>query len=67
MAVVLVGLGVDTLSMSPRSLAAVAAVLSRTDPGQARTVAQTALHATGAQEARESVRAQLPVLEQLGL
>lgn len=67
LAVVLVGLGVDTLSMSPRSLAAVAAVLSRTDPGQARTVAQTALHATGAQEARESVRAQLPVLEQLGL
>ena len=67
LAVVLVGLGVDTLSMSPRSLAAVAAVLSRVDPEQARAVAQTALHATSAQEARDAVRAQLPVLEELGL
>ncbi len=67
LAVVLVGLGVDTLSMSPRSLAAVAAVLSRVDPEQARTVAQTALDSTSAQEARDTVRAQLPVLEELGL
>ena len=53
--------------MSPRSLAAVAAVLSRVDPEQARTVAQTALDSTSAQEAREVVRAALPVLEELGL
>lgn len=67
LAVVLVGLGVDTLSMSPRSLAAVAAVLSRVDPEQARAVAQTALNSTSAQEARDAVRAELPVLEELGL
>ena len=67
LAVVLVGLGVDTLSMSPRSLAAVAAVLARVDLERARSVAHTALHATSAHEAREAVRAQLPVLEELGL
>ena len=67
LAVVLVGLGVDTLSMSPRSLAAVAAVLSRVDSEQARAVASAALGATSAREARESARAQLPALEELGL
>ncbi|MBD2762853.1 phosphoenolpyruvate--protein phosphotransferase [Kocuria sp. cx-116] len=67
LAVVLVGLGVDTLSMSPRSLAAVAAVLARVDLERARVVAHTALHAASAREARDAVRAQLPVLEELGL
>ncbi|MDN5632279.1 MULTISPECIES: phosphoenolpyruvate--protein phosphotransferase [Kocuria] len=67
LAVVLVGLGVDTLSMSPRSLAAVAAVLARVDAAEARRLAELALHATSAQEAKDAVRAELPVLADLGL
>lgn len=67
LAVVLVGLGVDTLSMSPRSLAAVSAVLARVDAAEARRLAELALHATSAQEAKEAVRAELPVLADLGL
>ncbi|RKQ34052.1 phosphoenolpyruvate--protein phosphotransferase [Kocuria tytonis] len=67
LAVVLVGLGVDTLSMSARSLAAVAAVLARVDTAQARRLAALALDATSAREAKDAVRAQLPVLDELGL
>ena len=67
LAVVLVGLGVDTLSMSPRSLAAVATVLASVDAAEARRLAALALEATSASEARDSVRAQLPVLAELGL
>ena len=67
LAVVLVGLGVDTLSMSARSLAAVAAVLARVDTAQAERLAALAVSATSAREAKEAVRAQLPVLHELGL
>ncbi|MDO4919283.1 phosphoenolpyruvate--protein phosphotransferase [Kocuria sp.] len=67
LAVVLVGLGVDTLSMSPRSLAAVATVLATVDRAEARRLAALALGATSAEQAKESVRAQLPVLAELGL
>lgn len=67
LAVVLVGLGVNTLSMSARSLAAVAAVLARVDLGAAREAARAALHATSAAAAREAVRSRLPVLAELGL
>lgn len=67
LAVVLVGLGVDTLSMSPRSLAAVAAVLRGVDLAEARRLAELAVHATSAHEAKDTVRAQLPVLAELGL
>ena len=67
LAVVLVGLGVDSLSMSARSLAAGAAVLRTVDTEQARRIARLALRATSPQEARDTVRAELPVLAELGL
>lgn len=67
LAVVLVGLGVDTLSMSARALAAVAAVLSSVTLAEAQDLARQALAAPNALDARGSVRAGLPILETLGL
>ncbi|WP_458116215.1 phosphoenolpyruvate--protein phosphotransferase [Arthrobacter sp. D2-10] len=67
LAVVLVGLGVSTLSMTARSLAAVAAVLKTVTLEQAQELAQLALAARTADEARSRVREKLPVLEELGL
>jgi phosphotransferase system enzyme I (PtsI) len=67
LAVVLVGLGVATLSMSARALAAVAAVLATVTVAQARQLAATALAAPSAAAARSAVRAQLPILDELGL
>ncbi len=67
LAVVLVGLGVSTLSMTARSLAAVAAVLKTVTLDQAQELAQLALAARTADEARSRVREKLPVLEELGL
>jgi len=67
LAVVLVGLGVATLSMSARALAAVATVLATVTVAQAQQLAATALAAPNAAAARSAVRAQLPVLNELGL
>ncbi|WP_427135480.1 phosphoenolpyruvate--protein phosphotransferase [Pseudarthrobacter sp. S9] len=67
LAVVLTGLGVSTLSMTARSLAAVAAVLKTVTLAEARELAKLALSAPSATEARAWVRAKLPVLEELGL
>ncbi|HST71186.1 MULTISPECIES: phosphoenolpyruvate--protein phosphotransferase [Kocuria] len=67
LAVVLVGLGVHTLSMSPRALAAVAAVLRTVDLTTARELAQLAVDQSSAEDAAAAVRAQLPVLAELGL
>ena len=67
LAVVLVGLGVSTLSMSARSLAAVAAVLATVTLKEAREIATLALRATSPGEARERARGKLPILEELGL
>jgi phosphotransferase system enzyme I (PtsI) len=67
LAVVLVGLGVATLSMTPRSLAAVGTVLKSVGLARARELAALALAAPGAIEARDRVRAELPILEELGL
>lgn len=67
LAVVLVGLGISTLSMTARSLSAVDAVLSRVTLDEARELAQLALAASSATDARASVRAKLPILESLGL
>lgn len=67
LAVVLVGLGVKTLSMTPLSLADVGAVLARVTLAQARQLAGTALAAAGAREARGAVRDQLDFLNELGL
>lgn len=67
LAVVLTGLGVTTLSMTARSLAAVAAVLKTVTLGEAQQLAKLALSAPSATEARAWVREKLPVLEELGL
>ncbi|WP_299166561.1 phosphoenolpyruvate--protein phosphotransferase [uncultured Arthrobacter sp.] len=67
LAVVLVGLGVTTLSMTARSLAAVAAVLKTVTLEQAQELANLALSARTAEEARNSVRGKLSVLDELGL
>ncbi|MFK0009496.1 phosphoenolpyruvate--protein phosphotransferase [Paenarthrobacter sp. NPDC090520] len=67
LAVVLAGLGVTTLSMTARSLAAVGTVLKTVTLEQAQELARLALSAPSATEARDWVRAKLPVLEELGL
>jgi phosphotransferase system enzyme I (PtsI) len=55
LAVVLAGLGVSSLSMSPRSLASVADRLGRVTIAQCEEAAQRALAAIGAREARAAV------------
>lgn len=67
LAVVLTGLGVTTLSMTARSLAAVAAVLKTVTLSEAQELAKLALSAPSATEARAWVREKLPVLAELGL
>ncbi|SDC63689.1 phosphotransferase system, enzyme I, PtsI [Sanguibacter gelidistatuariae] len=67
LAVVLVGLGVSSLSMTPRALADVAAVLAQVDLALCQQVAQLALTAETAADARAVVRSRLPVLDELGL
>jgi len=57
LAVVLVGLGVTSLSMSPAALAGVRAELHRFTLAQAREFAELALSANGANEARAAVSA----------
>ncbi|MBI5161107.1 MAG: phosphoenolpyruvate--protein phosphotransferase [Micrococcales bacterium] len=56
LAVVLVGLGATTLSMTPAALADVRAELAAVTLGQARARAAAALAAPGAAEAREAAR-----------
>ncbi|MDQ0423952.1 phosphoenolpyruvate--protein phosphotransferase [Cellulomonas iranensis] len=67
LAVVLVGLGVTSLSMTPRALPDVAAVLAATDLATCRVLARRAADAPSAADARAAVRAGLPVLDELGL
>jgi len=67
LAVVLVGMGVTSLSMTARALPAVAAVLASVDLVTARAVADRARSARSATEARDRVRHALPVLAELGL
>lgn len=67
LAPVLVGLGVTSLSMTPRALADVAAVLAATTLEQCRKVAAAALSARTPDDARRVVRDALPVLTELGL
>ncbi|KNC16343.1 phosphoenolpyruvate-protein phosphotransferase [Arthrobacter sp. RIT-PI-e] len=67
LAVVLVGLGVSTLSMTPRALAGVGAVLGSVTLADAQRIAELAVTAPTASEARSRARAELPVLESLGL
>ncbi|ANP26752.1 phosphoenolpyruvate-protein phosphotransferase [Dermabacter vaginalis] len=67
LAVVLVGLGVNSLSMTPRSLPAVAKVLSTVSLDQARELARLAVSAPTAAEGKQTVRAKLPIIDELGL
>ncbi|MFJ6001366.1 phosphoenolpyruvate--protein phosphotransferase [Arthrobacter sp. NPDC092385] len=67
LAVVLVGLGVSTLSMTPRALAGVGAVLNSVTLAEAQRIAGIAVAAPTAAEAKACARAELPVLEALGL
>jgi phosphoenolpyruvate-protein phosphotransferase (PTS system enzyme I) len=66
-AAVLVGLGVGTLSMSPRALPDVAAVLESVTLEECRQLAGLAVDAETAEGGRAAVRGRLPVLEELGL
>lgn len=60
LAVVLVGLGVTSLSMVPNALREVRATLLRYSMEEARMLAQVALASTDAGEARSAVKAALP-------
>lgn len=67
LAPVLVGLGVTSLSMAPRALGDVAAVLAATSSDLCTELARIAVASPTAAAARAAVRARLPVLEELGL
>lgn len=67
LAVVLVGLGVNSLSMTPRLLPAVAKVLSTVSLDKAKELAAKAISAPTADEAKSVVRGELTVLEEIGL
>lgn len=67
LACVLVGLGASSLSMTPRAIPDVAAVLGATTHTACRRLADVAVAAPTAAEARRLVRAELPVLADLGL
>jgi phosphotransferase system enzyme I (PtsI) len=67
LAVVLVGLGVATLSMTARALSSVAAVLASVTLPEAQQLAKVALTAHSATDARRLVREKLPILNTLGL
>jgi phosphoenolpyruvate-protein phosphotransferase (PTS system enzyme I) len=67
LAVVLVGLGVTSLSMSSRALADVGELLRTVSYDDCKRLAQVALDAGEAQAAKAAVRAELPQLDELGL
>ena len=67
LAVVLVGLGVSSLSMTPRSIAGVAAVLGATSLPECQRLAGVAVDAPTAVAGRNAVRASITVLDELGL
>lgn len=67
LAVVLVGLGITSLSMTARAIPDVAAVLSEVTLDECRELALLATSAETAADAKAQVRSRLQVLEQLGL
>ena len=67
LAVVLVGLGVDTLSMNAGAIAAVSAVLKTVTKEKAQQIAIKALSEISSAEAKEAAREELPILDELGL
>ena len=64
---VLIGLGVDTLSMNAGAIPAVAAVLKSVTKEKAQQIAAIALQQISSAEAKESARQALPILDELGL
>lgn len=67
LAVVLVGLGVSSLSMTPRAIPDVAEVLVSVTRDECVRLAEIAVEASDARAARAAVRAELPVLDEFGL
>lgn len=67
LAVVLVGLGVSSLSMTPRAIPDVADVVRSVPLEECRRLGTLATAAASAAEGRAAVRAELPVLAELGL
>ncbi|BDZ40747.1 phosphoenolpyruvate-protein phosphotransferase [Paraoerskovia sediminicola] len=67
LALVLVGLGVSSLSMTARAIPDVAALLERVTVDECRELARYALAAESPGDARAVVRGRLPVLDELGL
>lgn len=67
LAVVLVGLGVTTLSMTSRAIQAVSTVLRSVTLDEAQTIAAAVVAAPTAADARRIAREHLPILETLGL
>lgn len=59
--------GVDTLSMNAGAIPAVAAVLKSVTLEQARHIANKALEQISSAEAKAAARAELPILDELGL
>jgi phosphoenolpyruvate-protein phosphotransferase (PTS system enzyme I) len=67
LACVLVGLGAASLSMTPQAIPDVAAALRKVSYEECVRLALLAVAAPGARQARQAVRAELPVLGELGL
>lgn len=67
LALVLVGLGVTSLSMSPRAIPEVATALAAVDLEKCRDLARIAVASPTAADARHAVRDALPELTALGL
>jgi phosphotransferase system enzyme I (PtsI) len=67
LACVLVGLGMSSLSMTPRAIPDVAEVLAATTLADCRRLAELAVAVPSASAARAAVRAELPILDDLGL
>lgn len=66
LAVVAVGLGVRSLSMSPRRLGVVSRVLQSVSLSECREIAGLAIGCESGDAARTIVRTRLPILEELG-
>ncbi|MET0916779.1 MAG: phosphoenolpyruvate--protein phosphotransferase [Jiangellaceae bacterium] len=67
LACVLVGLGAASLSMTPQAIPDVAAALRKVSYEECVRLARLAVAAPGARQARQAVRAELPVFGELGL
>lgn len=67
LAMVLVGLGVSAVSMTARALPDVATALASATFSDSRRLAQVGLRTESADRARNLVRGQLAVLDEVGL